>query len=107
MNTIEELLAQHSKGIVKEQIRKIVEIYDLEWYVVHELVQNAIDAVQANDRVVVAGKIDLILDVDTDTVIVKDAGKGFEFDPNLLCPGEVAWKRDLRSGHPQRDNPKA
>lgn len=96
MKTIAELLEQHSKGIVKEQIRKIVEIYDLEWYVVHELVQNAIDAVQANERVA-SGKIEVVLDIDTDTVVIKDVGKGFDFDLNLLCPGGSGAEKRLSS----------
>jgi anti-sigma regulatory factor (Ser/Thr protein kinase) len=85
MPTIEELLEQHSRGIVREQLRKIVEIYDLEWIVVHELVQNAIDAIQANPHVT-EGVVDLVLDVDNDEVTITDNGTGFTCDLNLLCP---------------------
>ena len=41
---------------------------------------------------------------DTDTVIVKDAGKGFEFDLNLLkLWGSGAEKNFAGLGHPQRE----
>ena len=76
MPRIQELLQEHSQEIVKEQLKKIVEIYDPEWSTVHELVQNAIDAVQTNTSVV-EGKVELTLDLNNDSVCVLDNGTGF------------------------------
>ena len=101
MPTIEELLQEHSTDIVRGQIRKIVEIYDLEWIVVHELVQNAIDAIQANPKVT-EGLVDLVLDIDSDEVMVKDNGTGFTCDPKLLCPGGTGTEKRLSSRSPAK-----
>ncbi len=98
---IEELLQKHSKGIVRGQLKKIVEIYDLEWIVVHELVQNAIDAIQANPNVT-EGQVDLILDIDSDEVKVKDNGTGFKYDLELLCPGGTGIEKSLSSRSPAK-----
>ena len=101
MPTIEELLQEHSTDIVRGQIKKIVEIYDLEWIVVHELVQNAIDAIQANPQVT-EGLIDLVLDADNDEVIITDNGTGFTYDPKLLCPGGTGTEKRLSSRSPAK-----
>ena len=101
MPKIEELLQEHSIGIVRGQIKKIVEIYDLEWIVVHELVQNAIDAIQANPKVT-EGHVDLVLDIDSDKVKVKDNGTGFTHDPKLLCPGGTGIEKRLSSRSPAK-----
>ena len=101
MPTIEELLQEHSTDIVRGQIRKIVEIYDLEWIVVHELVQNAIDAIQANPQVT-EGLIDLVLDIDNDEIIITDNGTGFTYDPKLLCPGGTGTEKRLSSRSPAK-----
>ena len=101
MPTIEQLLQKHSIGIVRGQIKKIVEIYDLEWIVVHELVQNAIDAIQANPKVT-EGQVDLVLDTDSDEVTVTDNGTGFTQDPKLLCPGGTGTEKRLASRSPAK-----
>ena len=101
MPTIEELLQEHSISIVRGQLKKIVEIYDLEWIVVHELVQNAIDAIQANPEVT-EGEVDLILDLDNDIVTVKDNGTGFTYDPKLLCPAGTGVEKSLSSRSPTK-----
>lgn len=101
MPTIEELLQEHSKDIVRGQLRKIVEIYDLDWIVVHELVQNAIDAIQANPKVT-KGQVDLVLDIDGDEVMVTDNGTGFTYDPKLLCPGGTGTEKRLSSRSPAK-----
>ena len=101
MPTIEELLQENSIDIVRGQLRKIVEIYDLEWIVVHELVQNAIDAIQVNPEVT-EGKVDLILDIDNDIVTVTDNGTGFTYDPKLLCPAGTGAEKRLSSRSPAK-----
>ncbi len=101
MPTIEGLLEDYSKGIVRGQLRKIVEIYDPEWIMVHELVQNALDAIQANHRVA-EGLIELTLDLDNDTVTVTDNGTGFVCDLELLCPGGTGDEKRLTSRSPTK-----
>ena len=101
MPTIQELLAQHGQSIVRGQLRKIVEIYDPEWIMAHELAQNAIDAIQANDAVV-EGQVLLTLDVDQSSVTVEDNGIGFKHDLNLLCPGGSGNEKRLASRSPAK-----
>ena len=99
--TIEELLQKYSTNIFQGQLKKIVEIYDLEWIVVHELVQNAIDAIQANPQVT-EGQVDLVLDIDSDAVTVTDNGTGFTCDPKLLCPGGSGAEKNLSLRSPAK-----
>ncbi len=101
MPSIEQLLEEGSKEIVRGHIRKIVEIYDLEWIVTHELVQNAIDAIQSNPRVD-HGTVQLILDFDNNTVSVRDNGTGFENDLGLLRPGGTGSEKRLSSRSPAK-----
>lgn len=101
MPTIETLLQEHSKSIVKGQLRKIVEIYARAWIVVHELVQNGIDAIQTNPNVT-EGKIDLVLETDRDSVTVTDNGTGFTADLKLLCPGGTGSEKSLSSRSPAK-----
>ncbi len=101
MPTIQELLVEHGQSIVRGQLRKIVEIYDPEWIVAHELAQNAIDAVQANDAVV-EGYVQITLDVDHSSVSVEDNGIGFKHDLNLLCPGGSGDEKRLSSRSPAK-----
>ena len=84
-NTIDALMSEHGGAISRGQLRRIVEIYDNDWIVFHELVQNAIDAIQVNDDVE-EGAIVVTLDLDQDKVTVKDNGTGFSNDTKLLCP---------------------
>ena len=99
--TIKELNQQHSTNIVRGHLKKIVETYDLEWRIVHELVQNAIDAIQANPEVT-EGQVDLVLDIDSDEVTVTDNGTGFTNDPELLCPNGTGAEKRLSSRSPAK-----
>jgi DNA topoisomerase VI subunit B len=99
--TIEDFNQQHSRYIVRGHLKKIVEIYDLEWRVVHELVQNAIDAIQANSAVS-HGQVDLVLDIDRDEVTVTDNGTGFTNDPQLLCPNGTGAEKRFSSRSPAK-----
>lgn len=101
MPQISSLLAEGSEQIVKSHLRKIVEIYDSEWIIAHELIQNAIDAVQANPRVE-RGVVDISFDLDTDTVTVRDNGTGFKKDLNLLQPGGTGEEKRLKSRSPAK-----
>ena len=99
--TIVDLNQQHSPDIIQGHLKKIVETYDLEWRVVHELVQNAIDAIQTNSKIT-EGQVDLILDIDNDEVTVTDNGTGFIKDTKLLCPNGTGAEKRLSSRSPAK-----
>ena len=99
--TIVELNQQHSSDIIQGHLKKIVETYDLEWRVVHELVQNAIDAIQTNSEIA-EGQVDLVLDLDNDEVTVTDNGTGFVKDTKLLCPNGTGAEKRLSSRSPAK-----
>ena len=101
MPKIDQLHQEHSMDIVRGHLKKIVETYDLEWRVIHELIQNAIDAIQVNLQVT-SGQIELILDLDTDAVTVTDNGTGFTNDPKLLCPNGTGKEKRLSSRSPAK-----
>jgi hypothetical protein len=101
MPTIEELHEQQSRAIFRSHIRKIVEIYDIEWRVLHELIQNAIDATQANPRIE-RGEVVIVLNLDEDTVSVRDNGTGFKHDLTLLVPGGTGEEKQLASRSPAK-----
>ena len=100
-STIDLLHRKHSMDIVRGHLRKIVETYDLEWRIVHELVQNAIDAIQANPKVS-EGQVDLVLDIDNDEVKIMDNGTGFTNDTKLLCPNGTGAEKHLSSRSPAK-----
>jgi anti-sigma regulatory factor (Ser/Thr protein kinase) len=101
MPTIEELHQEQSRAIFRSHIRKIVEIYDLEWRLLHELIQNAVDATQANSRVE-RGEVKVVLNLDNDTVCVRDNGTGFKHDLTLLVPGGTGEEKQLASRSPAK-----
>jgi hypothetical protein len=101
MRSIEDFLQEGSKEIVRSHLRKIVEIYDLEWVVAHELVQNAIDAVQLNP-LIERGEVQLTLDFDTDEVTIRDNGTGFKHDLDLLRPGGSGDEKRLAARSPAK-----
>lgn len=101
MPKIDQLHQEHSMDIVRGHLKKIVETYDLEWRVIHELVQNAIDAIQANTQVT-SGQVDLVLDLDRDEVTVTDNGTGFTNDTKLLCPNGTGTEKRLSSRSPAK-----
>jgi hypothetical protein len=76
-------------GSQKENARKIaaraVENYPLEWVVVHEVLQNSLDAIQKGAAE--SGTVTVKLDIGNKRVTVKDDGKGFPHDVNLLGLG--------------------
>lgn len=100
--SIENLLEEGSTEIVRGHLRKIVEIYDLEWRVAHELVQNAVDAVQAKSFSSGDGTVSVEFDLREDFVEVKDNGIGFERDHDLLRPGGTGEEKRLKSRSPTK-----
>ena len=99
--TIDQLHQENSMDIVRGHLKKIVETYDLEWRIVHELTQNAIDAIQSNPKVT-EGQVDLVLDIDSDEVTVTDNGTGFTNDTKLLCPNGTGTEKRLSSRSPAK-----
>lgn len=102
MPTIDELNQEASGDIVRSQLRKIVEIYDDEWRVIHELLQNALDAIQNDSRIEDGGLVEVTLDVDNDIVAVNDNGTGFTPDLNLLTPGGTGAEKEISSRSPSK-----
>jgi hypothetical protein len=101
MPTIEELHEHQRRAIFRSHLRKIVEIYDLEWRVLHELIQNAIDATQTNPAIE-RGEVLVVLNLDDDSVRVRDDGLGFKHDLNLLVPGGTGDEKHLASRSPSK-----
>ena len=60
---------------------RTVETYPTAWKVVHETLQNAKDAVRRTGQ---AGRVDILLDVENQSVTVKDTGRGFPRNNDLL-----------------------
>ena len=65
------------------------------------LIQNAIDAVQANPRID-RGLVLVTLDLDADRVTVRDNGTGFKYDLSLLQPGGTGDEKRLKSRSPSK-----
>lgn len=99
--SIEDLYQQQSKEIFRSHLRKIVEIYDIEWRVLHELIQNAVDSTQANPRIE-RGEVNVEIDLDADEVTVWDNGTGFKPDLNLLVPGGTGEEKQLARKSPAK-----
>lgn len=100
--SIEDLLEEGSTEIVRGHLRKIVEIYDIEWRVAHELVQNAVDAVQAKSGTNGEGKVSVDFNISEDLVTVEDNGIGFKQDHDLLRPGGTGEEKRLKSRSPTK-----
>jgi anti-sigma regulatory factor (Ser/Thr protein kinase) len=101
-DSIENLLQEGSTEIVRGHLKKIVEIYDLEWRVAHELVQNAVDAVQSEHSNGGTGSVSVVFDIPNDEVQVKDNGTGFEKNHDLLRPGGTGEEKRLASRSPAK-----
>lgn len=67
---------------IRSLIRKSVESYPLEWIVIHETIQNAIDAIQVSKKS--SGTVQIYFDIDQNEVRIDDNGRGFPFDLSLL-----------------------
>jgi len=67
---------------LKHSIEKTVETYPNEWIVIHEALQNAIDAIQRSGKS--QGHVKILMDLDNETVAVEDDGEGFPFDISLF-----------------------
>lgn len=77
---------------IRHILLKTVETYPNEWIVIHEALQNALDAIQLSQKE--TGNIQVVIDADKCTVEVTDDGKGFPFDLKLL--GFGGTDKDLK-----------
>ncbi|MGM0806460.1 MAG: hypothetical protein ACQET8_17085 [Bacillota bacterium] len=69
------------------QLQQTINAYSRVLIVLGEAVQNALDAVCDLPNGVTKGKIEVLLDLDSNKIIVKDNGKGFPEDVSLLFLG--------------------
>ena len=67
---------------LKHSIEKTVETYPNEWIVIHEALQNALDAIQRSGKS--QGQVKITLELDTERVTIEDDGEGFPCDLNLF-----------------------
>jgi hypothetical protein len=63
-------------------IKRTIETYPEEWVVIHETLQNSIDAIQKSDKQ--EGEIKITFNLDSAEIEITDNGKGFPFDLKLL-----------------------
>jgi len=66
----------------RDIIRKTVETYPNEWIVIHEALQNALDAIQRSGKK--EGTVSISLDLDGREARISDNGIGFPYDLRLL-----------------------
>jgi hypothetical protein len=67
---------------LKRSLEKTVQTYPNEWIVIHEALQNALDAIQRSGKK--QGQVKINLDLDAERVTIEDNGEGFPCDVNLL-----------------------
>lgn len=77
----------------KKIILKTIETYPMPWVVVHEAVQNSLDATQKSNQT--EGRVSITLNLDKQEVKVQDNGRGFHFDLSLLLYGGTDKDTDL------------
>ena len=85
-DSLNSLNRASSQKIVVRRIQRIIEKYAEVWRVLHEPVQNSIDAIQQREDIT-EGKVSININLETGVVIVSDNGKGFPSDRlDLLLP---------------------
>jgi len=84
-NSLRSLNQKSSTRIVVRRIERIIEKYSPVWRVLHEPIQNAIDAIQKRDDVT-QGEVTVKLDLANQRVSITDNGRGFPRDLKLLLP---------------------
>lgn len=75
-----------SKKARKKLIKKTYETYPKDWIIIHEALQNAIDAVRKNQKK--DKTVEIEINPDENSVTIFDNGVGFPFDLSLLGFGE-------------------
>lgn len=83
--TLNNLNDASSQKIVINRINRIIEKYADVWRVLHEPIQNSIDAIQKRSDLL-EGQVYVEINVNQGKVTVKDNGKGFPKNLELLLP---------------------
>lgn len=83
--SLSDLMTRQSMKALRNAIRHAIDKYDNSWIVIHETVQNSIDAIDANERVD-SGHIHITFDLDSYTVEIEDNGVGFPHEEELIIP---------------------
>ena len=84
-SSLNDLNSASSQKIVVRRIQRIIEKYAEVWRVLHEPVQNSIDAIQQREDIT-EGNVSIEINLGTGSVIVSDNGKGFPQSWDLLLP---------------------
>lgn len=84
--SLNDLNAASSQRIVIMRIKRIIEKYSEVWRVLHEPIQNSMDAIQKCQLVDKEGEVHVKIGLGSSKVIIEDNGKGFPHDFNLLLP---------------------
>jgi DNA topoisomerase VI subunit B len=73
-------------------VEKTIRTYPNEWIVIHECMQNALDAVAISGKE--RGQIKVVMNLDEEAVEIRDNGIGFPFDLSLLGFGASSKSSD-------------
>lgn len=84
MPTLTELARDVGRKLLVNTIRHALNKYGVEWIVIHETLQNSIDAI--DEATVQEGNISIELDVECNEVLISDNGCGFPHDLQYLVP---------------------
>jgi hypothetical protein len=86
-----------SANCLRNIIRASVETYPFDWIVIHEALQNALDAIQRSDKE--KGRVEVDMDLDNELIQVYDNGLGFPCKLELLgFGGSDKDPEDLKLG---------
>lgn len=78
-----DLLGNQKVDLYKQAINSAIDTYPLEWIVILETLQNSIDAINKNNSIK-EGQVDIIFDINEDSVTIIDNGMGFPLKENLF-----------------------
>lgn len=84
--SLNTLNAASSQKIVVMRIKRIIEKYSEVWRVLHEPIQNSMDAIQKCNSVSNDGEVKVKISLASNKVTIEDNGKGFPHDFDLLLP---------------------
>jgi len=84
IDLLSEIIARSEENNIR-LLSNTVSTYPIEWIVIHEVLQNAKDAIQNSDRE--QGRIEITFDLSEQRVTINDNGRGFPYDLSLLGIG--------------------
>jgi len=76
----------------KNAIDNLLASYPLAWIVIHETLQNSIDAIQKSGKA--EGSISILMDLDKEEIEITDNGRGFPYKFDLLLYGGTDKLKD-------------